>query len=155
MDVAPTIAEGQGNLVNDEVAVLCQKKFQDFLEEVQTVTDEGVTQSKYLEAAKELVNPERNTLQVSMRDIQVHNEQLSDTITMEYYRVYPYLCAAIKNFVKDHADNFIDNSKDFYLSLTEVDIVHKVSIDFQYHYCCNFAVKEHNLAILGKLEKLI
>lgn len=26
------------------------------------------------------------------------------TIVDEYYRVYPYLCAAVKNFVKDHVD---------------------------------------------------
>ena len=86
--------------------------------------DEGDTQPKYLEPAKELVEkPQRNTLQVSMRDIQVHNEQLSETITREYYRVYPYLCAAIKNFVKDHVDN---TDKDLYLSIIDVDIVHKV-----------------------------
>ena len=111
--------------VKDEVAELCQKKFQDFLEEWR---DEGDTKPKYLEPAKELVEkPQRNTLQVSMRDIQVHNEQLSETITREYYRVYPYLCAAIKNFVKDQVDNAVDASKDFYLSIIDVDIVHKVT----------------------------
>ena len=26
------------------------------------------------------------------------------TIVDEYYRVYPYLCAAVKNFVKDQVD---------------------------------------------------
>ena len=60
-----------------------------------------------------------------MRDVQVHNEQLSETITREYYRVYPYLCAAIRNYVKDQVDNSIGD-KDFYLSLIDVDIVHKV-----------------------------
>ena len=59
MDVAPVQIEG--NIVRDEVADLCQKKFQDFLEEWR---DEGDNQPKYLEPAKELVKPERNTLQV-------------------------------------------------------------------------------------------
>ena len=119
MDVAA--AQIDAHHVKDEVAELCQKKFQDFLEEWR---DEGDTKPKYLEPAKELVEkPQRNTLQVSMRDIQVHNEQLSETITREYYRVYPYLCAAIKNFVKDHVDN---TDKDLYLSIIDVDIVHKV-----------------------------
>jgi len=119
MDVAA--AQIDAHHVKDEVAELCQKKFQDFLEEWR---DEGDTKPKYLEPAKELVEkPQRNTLQVSMRDIQVHNEQLSETITREYYRVYPYLCAAIKNFVKDHVDS---TDKDLYLSITDVDIVHKV-----------------------------
>ena len=31
-----------------------------------------------LEPAKELVKPERKTLQVSMRDIQIHKKQLSE-----------------------------------------------------------------------------
>ena len=34
-----------------------------------------------LELAKELVKPERNTLQVSMRDIQIHKGQLSENRT--------------------------------------------------------------------------
>ena len=62
--------------MKDEVAEICQKRFHDFLEEWR---DEGDHQPKYLEAAKELVKPERNTLQVSMRDIQIHMEQLSET----------------------------------------------------------------------------
>merc|ERR1719278_1156000 len=70
------------------------------------------------------MKPERNTLQVSMRDIQMFNESLSETITREYYRVYPSLCLALKNFVKDHVESSLE--KDFYLSLTEMDIVNKV-----------------------------
>merc|ERR1719336_314269 len=70
------------------------------------------------------MKPERNTLQVSMRDIQMFNESLSETISREYYRVYPSLCQALKNFVKDHVESSLE--KDFYLSLIDVDIVHKV-----------------------------
>ena len=65
------------------MAERCQKRFQDFLEEWR---DEG-DQAKYLEPAKELVKLERNTLQVSMRDIERHNSRLAETITKEYYRV--------------------------------------------------------------------
>ena len=42
--------------------------------------DEGSDQPKYLEKADELIMPERTTMQVSMRDIQVHNDQLQETI---------------------------------------------------------------------------
>ena len=87
--------------------------------------DEGNPQPKYMDQARELVKPERNTLQVSMRDIQMHNAQLSETITHEYYRVYPYLCNAIRNYVKDHVENTLSD-KDFYLSLTDVEVAHKV-----------------------------
>jgi hypothetical protein len=39
----------------------CQKRFQDFLEEWKA---EGTDELKYLPEARELVKPERNTLQV-------------------------------------------------------------------------------------------
>ena len=41
---------------------------------------------KYLEPAKELVKPERNTLQVSFEDIQRFNQSLATTIQEEFYR---------------------------------------------------------------------
>jgi len=119
MDVAA--AQVEAGHVRDEVAERCQKRFQDFLEEWR---DEG-DEPKYLGPAKDLVNPERNTLQVSMRDIERHNSMLAETITKEYFRVYPHLCAAVKNFVKDHVDAAVAE-KDFYLSLTDLEIGHKV-----------------------------
>ena len=111
--------------MRDEVAERCQMRFHDFLGEWR---GEGDLQPKYLEAAKELVKPERNTLQVSMRDIQMFNESLSETISREYYRVYPSLCLALKNFVKDHVESS-HMEKDFYLSLIDVDTVQKVRIE--------------------------
>lgn len=75
-----------------------------------------------LKGARDLVAPERNTLQVSMLDVERlasllpceissnnsfslrYNTSLHTTILDEYYRVYPYLCAAVKNFVKDHVE---------------------------------------------------
>ena len=41
---------------------------------------------KYLEMAKELVKPERNTLQVSYQDIEKYNSNLAVTIISEYFR---------------------------------------------------------------------
>lgn len=41
---------------------------------------------KYLEKAKELVKPERNTLQVSYQDVEKYNSNLAVTIIAEYYR---------------------------------------------------------------------
>ena len=40
---------------------------------------------KYLEKAKELVKPERNTLQVSFQDVEKYNSNLAVTIVAEYY----------------------------------------------------------------------
>lgn len=41
---------------------------------------------KYLEAAKELVSPERSTLVVSFDDVEKYNQVLATTIIEEYYR---------------------------------------------------------------------
>ena len=43
---------------------------------------------KYLDKAKELVKPERNTLQVSYQDVEKYNSNLAVTITSEYYRYF-------------------------------------------------------------------
>jgi len=135
MDVAGSrIEAGQ---VRDEVAERTQKRFQDFLEEWK---DEGDDGPKYLQGAKDLIQPEKNTLQVSMMDVERYNTHLHTTIVDEYYRVYPYLCAAVKNFVKDHVDSGVEN-KDFYLSLTEVQISSKVR-----------ELSTHKIGTLTKIE---
>ena len=85
--------------------------------------DKGSDQAKYLEKADELIMPARTTMQDTMRDIQVHNDQLHETIDKS---------AAIKNFVKDNVDNQVEASKDFYLSLTEVDVAYKVYYNYNY-----------------------
>ena len=59
-----------------------QKLFQDFLERCRFVDEEP----KYLKEAKELIQPERNTLTVSFDDVQNVNHQLASTIIEEYYR---------------------------------------------------------------------
>jgi len=118
MDVA-NAAEGL-NLVPDQIGDRCQKLFQDFLNE----WTEGGDEPKYLAEAKELVKPERNTLQVSMKDVERFNANLHQTIMEEYYRVYPYLCNAVRNFVKDRAE--VAQDKEFYVSLTDVDVALKV-----------------------------
>ena len=88
------------NQVMDQVGSRCQKLFQDFLEDYREGHD-----LKYLKPALELVKPERNTLIVSMKDVEQFNTNLALSIHDDYYRLYPYLCAALKNFVKDRADD--------------------------------------------------
>ncbi|KAK9504173.1 hypothetical protein O3M35_010562 [Rhynocoris fuscipes] len=116
MDVAPS----QDGFVRakDEVGVQCQKLFQDFLEEFR---EDG--EIKYLEAAKELHSLERCSLEVSFEDIEKHNQNLAAAIIEEYYRIYPYLCRAVFNFVKDHGSDgqpIANLDKEFYVGLTDV-----------------------------------
>ncbi|XP_022086933.1 zygotic DNA replication licensing factor mcm6-B-like [Acanthaster planci] len=105
--------------VKDAVAEKCQKLFQDFLEEF-TVDGE----LKYQQGVEELIRPERNTLTVSFDDIQHYNQQLATTIQEEYYRVYPYLCTAVRNFARDRSQ--IPPSKEFYVAFEDVPTRHKV-----------------------------
>ncbi|RXG70679.1 DNA replication licensing factor MCM6 [Armadillidium vulgare] len=117
MDVVETQI-GQAK-VKDDVGDRCQKLFQDFLEEFE---DEG--EIKYLEEAKDLIKPEKNTLEISFTDIEKYNQNLATTITEEYYRLYPFICRALQNFVKDHAEVFVE--KEYYISLVDVPTRHKV-----------------------------
>ena len=105
--------------VRDDVGIQCQKLFQDFLEEFK---EDG--ELKYLAPAKELVSPERNTLEVSFEDIEKYNQELSTVIIEEYYRVYKYLCQAICNFVKDRGE--LSREKECYISLVDVPTRHKL-----------------------------
>ncbi|KAK7488184.1 hypothetical protein BaRGS_00020626 [Batillaria attramentaria] len=111
MDVAEQAVKS--NQVKDQVGERCLKLFQDFLEEYQV---DGET--KYLTPVQELVRPERNTLTVSFSDLETYNQQLSTTILEEYYRVYPYLCRAVRNYARDWGQ--IPPSKEFYISFTDV-----------------------------------
>ncbi|XP_023371622.1 DNA replication licensing factor MCM6 [Otolemur garnettii] len=138
MDLAAAAEPGAGSQhleVRDEVAEKCQKLFLDFLEEFQSSDGE----IKYLQLAEELIRPERNTLVVSFMDLEQFNQQLSTTIQEEFYRVYPYLCRALKTFVKDRKE--IPLAKDFYVAFQDLPTRHN------YKNC-----EKRSLLIFGNLS---
>ena len=77
-----------------------------------------------MKAARDLVKPERNTLVVSMKDVERYNAALAQSIQDEYYRVYPFLCSALKNYVTDRADMTME--KEYYVAFSDVDAQLKV-----------------------------
>lgn len=79
---------------------------------------------KYLEPANELKHPERSTIEISFEDVEKYNQNLATTIIEEYYRVYPFLCLAVSNFLKDRCN--MKENKECYVSLTDVATRHKV-----------------------------
>jgi DNA replication licensing factor MCM6 len=103
----------------DEIGIRCQKLFQDFLEEYK---EDG--EIKYLEPARELLSQERSTIEISFEDLEKYNQNLATTVIEEYYRIYPYLCQAVSNFVKDRSD--LKKNKECYISFTDVPTRHKV-----------------------------
>ncbi|KAM9322307.1 DNA replication licensing factor MCM6 [Pholidichthys leucotaenia] len=120
MDVPTATAENAGTMVKDELAEKCQKLFQAFLEEFQT----GDGEVKYLREAEELIRPERNTLLVSFTDLEGFNQELATTTQEEYYRVYPYLCRAVRNFARDHGN--VPLNKEFYVAIEDLPSRHKI-----------------------------
>ncbi|XP_073401657.1 DNA replication licensing factor MCM6 [Dendrobates tinctorius] len=124
MDVAEAnvtaAASAAAQQVKDEVAEKCQKLFQDFLEEFQNPDGE----IKYKSDAEELIRPERNTLLVSFQDLEQYNQQLATTVQEEFYRVYPFLCRAVRAFARDHGN--VPPSKEFYLAFQDLPTRHKI-----------------------------
>ncbi|XP_058889811.1 zygotic DNA replication licensing factor mcm6-B-like [Acipenser ruthenus] len=121
MDIPEPTAGATGQQIKDDLAEKCQKLFQDFLEEFQN-SDGDV---KYLREAEELIRPERNTLLVSFADLEQFNQELATTIQEEYYRVYPFLCQAVRSFARDHG-NMIPANKEFYLAIQDLPSRHKI-----------------------------
>ena len=39
-----------------------------------------------------------------MKDVEQFNTNLAQSVHDDYYRLYPYLCAALKNYIKDRSD---------------------------------------------------
>ncbi|KAL3312325.1 MCM DNA helicase complex subunit mcm6 [Cichlidogyrus casuarinus] len=95
---------------------------------------------KYIIAARALKNLERSTLDVSFNDILLHDNKLSSTIQDEYYRVYPFLCNAVKNFVNDQVPDTINSGRNFYVSFSDLpNLTH---------------VRELNSQQIGRLVKI-
>ncbi|CAL8278304.1 unnamed protein product [Lota lota] len=120
MDVPPPAVVNTGEIMKDELAEKCQKLFQAFLEEFQT----GDGEVKYVREAEELIRPERNTLLVSFADLEGFNQELATTIQEEYYRVYPFLCCAVRNFARDHGE--VPLCKEFYVAIQDLPTRHKI-----------------------------
>ncbi|GBM65068.1 DNA replication licensing factor Mcm6 [Araneus ventricosus] len=104
----------------DAVGDRVQKIFQDFLAEY--INDEGVP--KYLQFVKDLASPERNTLHVSFEDVNKYNQKLATTIKEEYYRIYPYLCRAIANFMTEKTVYVSD--KELYIGFCDIPTREKI-----------------------------
>ena len=65
---------------------------------------------KYLPQAKELTKPDRNTLMVDFGDVEKHDDRLKNAIHEQIYRLHPFLCNAVKNFVKDNHNTGLTSS---------------------------------------------
>lgn len=65
------------------------------------------------------------SVQVSLKDIERHNSNLAELIQTHYYRLYPFLCLAVRNYIKDQGEP-MEQDKQFYVSFTDHDVLTKV-----------------------------
>lgn len=79
---------------------------------------------KYLKLAQELVSPDKSMLEVNFDDVEKYNQNLALSIIEEYYRLYPFLCESVSNFVKDRCG--LKKEKDCYVSFVDVPTRHNV-----------------------------
>lgn len=79
---------------------------------------------KYLKLAGDLVSPDKSMLEVNFDDVEKYNQNLALSIIEEYYRLYPFLCEAVSNFVKDRFG--LKKEKDCYVSFVDVPTRHNV-----------------------------
>jgi DNA replication licensing factor MCM6 len=122
MDIAAQVGgPGTGIVATDKLGEKTQKSFQTFLEE--WGADEE-TDPKYLKDAKELLHPERNILKIDFSDLDEASTTLANAIQENYYRLYPFLCNAARNFAQDRAD--LPKNKDVFVAFTDVPVRHKV-----------------------------
>ena len=73
--------------------------------------------------AKELLHPERNILKIDFSDLDEASTTLANAIQENYYRLYPFLCNAARNFAQDRAD--LPKNKDVFVAFTDVPVRHK------------------------------
>lgn len=102
-------ARSQNVQIKYDLGEKCQKLFCDFLAEFTNQPDE--TQPKYADNIHDLLFNERNTLYVSLEDVQQFDSALYELILEDFYRIYPYLCRGLVAFVKDETLRGKDEAK--------------------------------------------
>ncbi|KAM7538127.1 hypothetical protein Aperf_G00000075742 [Anoplocephala perfoliata] len=135
MDVAQ--AQVRTIQIPDLLGEECQRKFLSFLE---SFKEEGEDVFKYAEKAKDMKKLERSVLSVSFNDLLMHDSRLASLIEDEYFRLYPYLCNAVKNFINDYVPDTQNSGRDFFIGFTEISVLHRM--------------RELNSHQLGRLVKI-
>eukprot|EP00096_Caligus_rogercresseyi_P008517 TRINITY_DN2747_c0_g1_i1.p1 TRINITY_DN2747_c0_g1~~TRINITY_DN2747_c0_g1_i1.p1 ORF type:complete len:825 (+),score=308.34 TRINITY_DN2747_c0_g1_i1:44-2518(+) len=119
MDVSGVNAPSGGSVsrVPDPVGERCKKLFMDY------ITEEKID-------VRELLQPERNTLSISLKDLESFNQHFSAQISEDYYRLYPFLCSGLKEVVLRSAgkagSSLLAQAKEFFISLNQVDSITKI-----------------------------
>ena len=91
------------NQKRDDAADRVQKVFQEFLHDYTEDNGvEGEEYYKYKDLAADMISPEKHTFHIDIKDIMSWSQPIADRIKEDFYRLYPYLCKAVKNFCIDN-----------------------------------------------------
>lgn len=104
----------------DKIAEKIQTAFSNFLSEY--MVDGEV---KYVALAEHLTSLENNTLAISFHDVELHSSELAAAILDDYYRFYPYLCRAVKQFAIHHHQE-VQSSKEIYVAFKDLNVTSKI-----------------------------
>ncbi|KAJ1361923.1 hypothetical protein KIN20_021308 [Parelaphostrongylus tenuis] len=85
-------AAGSFLQIEDVDGVRIQAEFSRFIKLF--VNEDG--SAIYRKAIESLTEAERNTLIVDMRHVHSYSSALHETIALEFYRMYPYICEALR-----------------------------------------------------------
>ncbi|KAK6025251.1 hypothetical protein OSTOST_08858 [Ostertagia ostertagi] len=115
------VAAGSVQQVEDVDGVRIQAEFSRFIKELClcanlidlccfrfTDTDGNLVYRKQLH---ELSEPERNTLFVDMRDVHSYSATLYETIELQFYKLYPYMCEALQLAAIDSCTEDVDRQR--------------------------------------------
>lgn len=72
---------------------------------------------------------------MSFDDVEAFNQRLATTIQEEYYRVYPYVCAALKLYIQDIGED-IPANKDVYVSFADVNSKARYVVHWSFRAFC-------------------
>ncbi|KAK6035737.1 MCM2/3/5 family protein [Cooperia oncophora] len=107
MNITMNVPAGNVQQVEDIDGVRIQAEFSRFIKEF-TDTDGNLVYKKQL---RELAEPERNTLFVDMRDVHSYSATLYETIELQFYKLYPYMCEALQLAAIDSCEEDVERQR--------------------------------------------
>ncbi|KAI8900086.1 MCM2/3/5 family-domain-containing protein [Globomyces pollinis-pini] len=128
-------APGEIRRAIDETAEQVRKDFESFLS---TFEDPETKTLLYIEQIRILRKTQSSTIYIDFTHLQSHNDILSDAISLQYFRMEPFLRKGIQNLVREHDPQYLnlswsgnqdvdtDNLREFSVAWYGIDTIQKL-----------------------------
>jgi len=132
---------GQNNVQYvDQLGVLCQQKFKEFLTQYsdlsysedatfEDTTEETQTESVYAAQVQMMKEQEHTTLYVDFNHVLIYDAELARGVQRNFHRFEPYLRKAIQNYVREIDADYVigeQGEKEFFVGLYNIGLKHKI-----------------------------